>query len=101
MPKAGGSVNPSGVPSLGNAALSDLPWFDDPFRSTSSSGNWNKFMINSSNVTFLGWWTFPYYQCSSRRWTLTYSIPVTSASSSTISSADRFDFLLIWSSWIF
>lgn len=49
-------------------------------------------MINSSNKTFLGWWTYPYFQCSSRRWILTYSIPVTSFSSaSTDSSGDRFE----------
>ncbi|XP_057380872.1 probable G-protein coupled receptor CG31760 [Daphnia carinata] len=97
LPKAT-SIN-SGSPLPGNTALNDLPWFDDPFRSTPQAAkgfltNWNKFMINSSNVTFLGWWTFPYYQCSSRRWLLTYTIPVTSVSSTSSTAADRLDGLL-------
>ncbi|KAI9552491.1 hypothetical protein GHT06_022857 [Daphnia sinensis] len=97
LPKAT-SIN-SGSPLLGNTPLNDLPWFDDPFRSAPQAAkgfraNWNKFMINSSNVTFLGWWTFPYYQCSSRRWLLTYTIPVTSVSSTSSTAADRLDGLL-------
>lgn len=34
-------------------------------------------MANTSNATFLGWWTYPYYSCSSRRWLLTYAIALT------------------------
>lgn len=94
LPKA--TSTSSGSVLLGNTALNDLPWFDDPFRSTPQAAkgflaNWNKFMINSSNVTFLGWWTFPYYQCSSRRWLLTYTIPVTSVSPTSSTAADRFE----------
>uniref|UniRef100_A0A0P5ZVZ6 G-protein coupled receptor n=1 Tax=Daphnia magna TaxID=35525 RepID=A0A0P5ZVZ6_9CRUS len=97
LPKA--TSTSSGSVLLGNTALNDLPWFDDPFRSTPQAAkgflaNWNKFMINSSNVTFLGWWTFPYYQCSSRRWLLTYTIPVTSVSPTSSTAADRLDGLL-------
>ena len=92
LPKATTTAN--GPALLGNA-LSDLPWFDDPFRSTAhqsgtTSGR-NKFMTNSSNMTFLGWWTYPYYQCSSRRWILTYSIPVTSVSSAPTTPGDRYN----------
>jgi len=73
--------------------LTEMPWFDNPFSmatathpsagTNSSSGSSSainnsnrRFMTNSSNQTFLGWWTYPYYLCSSRRWLLTYSIPV-------------------------
>ena len=75
----------------GNNSWTGQPWFDDPFRSAGEAGgNWNKFMINGSNVTFLGWWTWPYFHCSSKRWLITYSIPVTRGPS----SSDRLDGLL-------
>lgn len=78
--------------------LTEMPWFDNPFSmattssnsSSTSSGHYShgtagggsgggskrRFMVNSSNQTFLGWWTYPYYLCSSKRWLITYSIPV-------------------------
>lgn len=63
---------------LTNERLMEEPWFDDPFGITSDiCRRMKKFMPNSaSNLTFLGWWTYPYFVCSSRTWRMTYSIPV-------------------------
>ncbi|KAL3272737.1 hypothetical protein HHI36_014199, partial [Cryptolaemus montrouzieri] len=35
-----------------------------------------KFMESPLNVSFKGWWTYPYYSCSARRWLMSYSVPI-------------------------
>ena len=65
-------------------SLIQQPWFDDPYGATAPAAgqqpkkapSGSKFMANTSNATFLGWWTFPYFLCSSRNWQMTYSIPL-------------------------
>lgn len=66
--------------------LVDQPWFEDPFSFKRPSA---KFMINTSNNTFLGWWTYPYYLCSARKWQMTYSIPVSNAGFAMPTNPDR------------
>lgn len=35
-----------------------------------------KFASAPPNLSFRGWWTFPYYSCSQRKWILSYSIAI-------------------------
>ena len=104
----------------GGWQLADLPWFDNPFSlfpsspssstgtaattSTASAGGGHnqqqqqqrrRFMVNSSNQTFLGWWTYPYFLCSSRRWLITYSIPVHQQQQAKIGDRSYYLFLSI------
>ena len=99
----------------GGWQLADLPWFDNPFSlfpsspssstgtAASAGGGHNqqqqqqrrRFMVNSSNQTFLGWWTYPYFLCSSRRWLITYSIPVHQQQQAKIGDRSYYLFLSI------
>ena len=56
--------------------LTNLPWFADAFSTNDHRGKSPKFMDNSSNRTFEGWWTYPYFSCATGKWLLTYSIPL-------------------------
>lgn len=51
-----------------------LPWYEDVYNQT-----WNstKFQKNLSNPVFIGWWTYPYYHCDTKRWLLSYTVPLT------------------------
>nr|XP_045608318.1 probable G-protein coupled receptor CG31760 isoform X1 [Procambarus clarkii]XP_045608319.1 probable G-protein coupled receptor CG31760 isoform X1 [Procambarus clarkii]XP_045608320.1 probable G-protein coupled receptor CG31760 isoform X1 [Procambarus clarkii]XP_045608321.1 probable G-protein coupled receptor CG31760 isoform X1 [Procambarus clarkii] len=60
------------------SAVTNQPWYDD-------SGNTSKFQ-NHSIVGKLGWWTYPYFHCRSKRWLLSYTVPITSSS---MASSDR------------
>lgn len=35
-----------------------------------------KFAPSPPNISFKGWWTYPYYSCTQRKWILSYSIAV-------------------------
>ncbi|KAJ1521911.1 hypothetical protein ONE63_002247 [Megalurothrips usitatus] len=58
----------------------DLPWYEDS--TTSPTVRSPKFVDSPANVSFKGWWTFPYFSCTARRWLLSYSVPVAPAHSS-------------------
>ncbi|KAK9885371.1 hypothetical protein WA026_010868 [Henosepilachna vigintioctopunctata] len=53
---------------------SSYPWYEDPDFSPSLRSP--KFMEGPLNVSYKGWWTYPYYSCSSRRWLMSYSVPI-------------------------
>ncbi|KAE8747621.1 hypothetical protein FOCC_FOCC005600, partial [Frankliniella occidentalis] len=63
-------AHPASLP----ADPADLPWYEDS--ATSPTLRSPKFVDSPANVSFRGWWTFPYFSCSSRRWLLSYSVPV-------------------------
>lgn len=35
-----------------------------------------KFVPSPENISFRGWWTYPYYSCGQRRWVLSYSVAI-------------------------
>ncbi|XP_033609513.1 probable G-protein coupled receptor CG31760 isoform X2 [Cryptotermes secundus] len=50
------------------------PWYEN---ADTSPGLWSpKFMPSPTNMSFRGWWTFPYFSCSVRRWLLSYSVSI-------------------------
>ncbi|KAK3920499.1 putative G-protein coupled receptor [Frankliniella fusca] len=67
-------AHPASLP----ADPADLPWYEDA--ATSPTLRSPKFVDSPANVSFRGWWTFPYFSCSRRRWLLSYSVPVASTS---------------------
>nr|CAD7447098.1 unnamed protein product [Timema bartmani] len=66
-------------PHVGTRPDPRLPWYED---AESSPGLRSpKFMDSPSNVSYRGWWTFPYYSCTVKRWLLSYSVAVPSPGS--------------------
>lgn len=63
-------VQPGSLP----AEPADLPWYEDA--ATSPTIRSPKFVDSPANVSFKGWWTFPYFSCAARRWLISYSVPV-------------------------
>ncbi|XP_034230220.1 probable G-protein coupled receptor CG31760 [Thrips palmi] len=63
-------THPASLP----ADPADLPWYEDA--ATSPTLRSPKFVDSPANVSYKGWWTFPYFSCSNRRWLLSYSVPV-------------------------
>ena len=68
------------------SSFMDFPWLDKYYVQLTSSTPSDvqelasdKFMINMSNLTFLGRWTHPYFLCASRKWLVSYSVPIKSA----------------------
>ncbi|PSN34177.1 putative G-protein coupled receptor [Blattella germanica] len=50
------------------------PWYEN---ADTSPGLWSpKFMQSPTNLSYRGWWTFPYFSCSVRRWLLSYSVSI-------------------------
>lgn len=50
------------------------PWYEN---ADTSPGLWSpKFMPSPTNMSYRGWWTFPYYSCTVRRWLLSYSVSI-------------------------
>ncbi|KAJ9595751.1 hypothetical protein L9F63_013070, partial [Diploptera punctata] len=46
-------------------------------RMLTSPGLWSpKFMPSPTNISYRGWWTFPYFSCAVRRWLLSYSVSI-------------------------
>lgn len=60
----------------GMAPSADYPWYED--ERTSPAPRSPKFIASPENMSFLGWWTYPYYSCKLQAWLLSYSIAVTS-----------------------
>ncbi|XP_045475935.1 probable G-protein coupled receptor CG31760 [Harmonia axyridis] len=58
----------------GRRVHSVYPWYEDP--DTTPSLRSPKFMLGPQNVSYKGWWTYPYYSCSSKRWLMSYSVPI-------------------------
>ncbi|CAH0563492.1 unnamed protein product [Brassicogethes aeneus] len=59
---------------LGHRPNTDFPWFED---ADSSPGLRSpKFVQSPPNVSFKGWWTYPYYSCIARKWLISYSVPI-------------------------
>lgn len=53
---------------------SAAPWYED---AQSSPGLRSpKFMSSPDFISYRGWWTFPYYSCSVKRWILSYSVAI-------------------------
>ncbi|XP_068915920.1 probable G-protein coupled receptor CG31760 [Tenebrio molitor] len=58
----------------GHRPGTEYPWYED---AESSPGLRSpKFMESLPNVSYKGWWTYPYYSCKSRRWLISYSVPI-------------------------
>ncbi|XP_045488890.1 probable G-protein coupled receptor CG31760 [Pieris rapae] len=62
------------TPSLEKPPDSDFPWYVSAHESDSLRSP--KFMPSSPGATMEGWWTYPYYSCSAKRWLLSYTVPV-------------------------
>ncbi|XP_056641036.1 probable G-protein coupled receptor CG31760 isoform X2 [Diorhabda sublineata] len=59
---------------IGQRPNSEYPWYED---ADSSPGVRSpKFIESPPNVAYKGWWTFPYYSCSNRKWIVSYSVPI-------------------------
>ncbi|XP_058815924.1 probable G-protein coupled receptor CG31760 isoform X2 [Topomyia yanbarensis] len=59
---------------VGKAPDTNYPWFEDE---TSSPGLRSpKFAPSPLNISFRGWWTYPYYSCSHKKWILSYSVAI-------------------------
>ena len=51
-----------------------FPWYED---GNSSPGLRSpKFMHGPANVSYKGWWTYPYYSCIVKKWLISYSVAV-------------------------
>lgn len=50
------------------------PWFED--ESSSPGLRSPKFAPSPLNISFKGWWTYPYYSCNHKRWILSYSVAI-------------------------
>ncbi|KAK9717653.1 Tc5 transposase DNA-binding domain [Popillia japonica] len=62
------------IPETGQAIDPDYPWYAD---AQSSPGLRSpKFIESPPNVSYRGWWTYPYYSCSAHRWLISYSVPI-------------------------
>ncbi|XP_018324198.1 probable G-protein coupled receptor CG31760 isoform X2 [Agrilus planipennis] len=61
-------------PELRRRLQPEYPWYEDPDSSPALRSP--KFMESPANMSFKGWWTYPYYSCPSRKWLLSYSIPI-------------------------
>lgn len=35
-----------------------------------------KFAPSPPNVSYKGWWTYPYYSCTQKQWILSYSVVI-------------------------
>ncbi|XP_050311439.1 probable G-protein coupled receptor CG31760 isoform X2 [Anthonomus grandis grandis] len=65
---------PETVMEAGRRPSADYPWYED---ADSSPGLRSpKFIESPPNVSYRGWWTYPYYSCSARRWLMSYSVPI-------------------------
>ncbi|GJQ73427.1 GPRMGL2 [Trypoxylus dichotomus] len=63
-----------GTPEIGHVIDADYPWYAD---AQSSPGLRSpKFIESPPNVSYRGWWTYPYYSCSAHRWLVSYSVPI-------------------------
>ncbi|XP_074027570.1 probable G-protein coupled receptor CG31760 isoform X2 [Leptinotarsa decemlineata] len=59
---------------VGSRPNSNYPWYED---ADSSPGVRSpKFVESPPNVAYKGWWTYPYYSCSNKRWLISYSVPI-------------------------
>lgn len=36
-------------------------------------------MTSPTNLYYKGWWTYPYYSCTVRKWLISYSVPILTA----------------------
>ncbi|XP_066968512.1 probable G-protein coupled receptor CG31760 [Macrobrachium rosenbergii] len=58
------------------AIVMEKPWYEDAYNETWAAQNATKFQKNLKPPVFMGWWTFPYFDCGSRRWLLSYTVPL-------------------------
>lgn len=54
----------------------EYPWYEDEL--TSPGLRSPKFIPSPENMSFMGWWTYPYYSCKLQSWLLSYSIAIPS-----------------------
>ncbi|XP_055590502.1 probable G-protein coupled receptor CG31760 isoform X2 [Uranotaenia lowii] len=59
---------------VGKAPDPSYPWFAD--ETSSSELRSPKFAPSPLNISYRGWWTYPYYSCSYKRWILSYSLAI-------------------------
>ncbi|CRK86175.1 CLUMA_CG000058, isoform A [Clunio marinus] len=60
--------------SMTKKSFSYYPWFEDSASTPTLRSP--KFTSPPPNLSFRGWWTFPYYSCTQRKWILSYSIAI-------------------------
>lgn len=54
------------------SVVSSKPWYIGESETSRNATRFQKHNISGS----IGWWTFPYFQCKSRRWLLSYAVPL-------------------------
>ncbi|XP_055635409.1 probable G-protein coupled receptor CG31760 isoform X2 [Toxorhynchites rutilus septentrionalis] len=59
---------------VGKTPDPSYPWFED--ESSSPGLRSPKFAPSPLNISYRGWWTYPYYSCSYKRWILSYSVAI-------------------------
>ncbi|XP_055550047.1 probable G-protein coupled receptor CG31760 isoform X2 [Wyeomyia smithii] len=59
---------------VGKAPDHNYPWFED--ESSSPGLRSPKFAPSPLNISYRGWWTYPYYSCNHKRWILSYSVAI-------------------------
>ncbi|XP_022901804.2 probable G-protein coupled receptor CG31760 [Onthophagus taurus] len=63
-----------GIPEIGQKLSSDYPWYADADSTPSLRSP--KFISSPPDISYRGWWTFPYYSCSARKWLMSYSVSI-------------------------
>uniref|UniRef100_A0A8W7Q5A8 G-protein coupled receptors family 3 profile domain-containing protein n=1 Tax=Anopheles coluzzii TaxID=1518534 RepID=A0A8W7Q5A8_ANOCL len=59
---------------IGTKPDPSYPWFEDE---TSSPGLRSpKFTPTPPDISYKGWWTYPYYSCGQKKWILSYSVAI-------------------------
>ncbi|XP_052563486.1 probable G-protein coupled receptor CG31760 [Culex pipiens pallens] len=59
---------------IGKSPDPSYPWFED--ESSSPGLRSPKFAPSPLNISYRGWWTYPYYSCTHKRWILSYSVAI-------------------------
>ncbi|XP_055376152.1 probable G-protein coupled receptor CG31760 isoform X2 [Condylostylus longicornis] len=59
---------------IGEKPDMNYPWFEDEISSPGLRSP--KFAPTPPNLSFKGWWTYPYFICEERKWMLSYSVAI-------------------------
>ncbi|XP_049535012.1 probable G-protein coupled receptor CG31760 [Anopheles darlingi] len=59
---------------IGSKPDPSYPWYED--ESSFPGLRSPKFSPPPPNIAYRGWWTFPYYSCTQKKWILSYSVAI-------------------------
>ncbi|XP_058121445.1 probable G-protein coupled receptor CG31760 [Anopheles coustani] len=59
---------------IGTKPASTYPWYED--ESSSPGLRSPKFPPPPPDISYRGWWTYPYYSCDQKKWILSYSVAI-------------------------